>query len=384
MKRNKKKMKSATSPVKSWAEKIRNADAGNEAMSLLWAKCIGDEAEKALETHTSPSSASSVSIRCRRHKKRFTVPVSWLETCEWLCPKCYEKLSPAERERYAPRKQPQKDEKRGEGHGNSVCSKSLNIKGEGKESSAEAATERETIAQNSKRFDGCVKPPNVVRENETAEVATEDKVNRVVQEEARKGKEQEGNDRNKKLQEEDKSLTGEGKVKKICNRDSVPYVGFSESFASLMPRFRIKCKKCLKVVPCHKSWFANSMVLCPECFSGMTDVEISTFHSSHPKASAEVFEVDPVVPWKPQNTMHKTAPRVDAVPLHSPERWSSAGGTCSNEFIMRASKQELLQAVHEGKVSKARAKIELSRRRNVSYYNDLPDANINIVSLELF
>lgn len=45
-----------------------------------------------------------VSIRCRMHKKRFNVESHWLDTSEWLCPKCYGKLKPNERLRYAPRK----------------------------------------------------------------------------------------------------------------------------------------------------------------------------------------------------------------------------------------------------------------------------------------
>ena len=49
-----------------------------------------------------PSTHALVSIRCRRHKRRFNVPVIWLDTCAWLCPKCYNKLTPSERKKYAP------------------------------------------------------------------------------------------------------------------------------------------------------------------------------------------------------------------------------------------------------------------------------------------
>ena len=44
-----------------------------------------------------------VSIRCRRHKKRFEVKESWVDVCSWLCPKCYEKLTEEERKAYAPK-----------------------------------------------------------------------------------------------------------------------------------------------------------------------------------------------------------------------------------------------------------------------------------------
>lgn len=45
-----------------------------------------------------------VSIRCRRHKRRFNVEEGWLKVCEWLCPHCWEVLKTDEaRAKYAPR-----------------------------------------------------------------------------------------------------------------------------------------------------------------------------------------------------------------------------------------------------------------------------------------
>lgn len=46
------------------------------------------------------SEVKLVEMLCRRHKKRLEVPESWLETCDYLCPQCYHKLSAKERKAY--------------------------------------------------------------------------------------------------------------------------------------------------------------------------------------------------------------------------------------------------------------------------------------------
>lgn len=54
------------------------------------------------------SEVKLVEMRCRRHKKRIEVPESWLETCDYLCPQCYHKLSAKERKAYAPKRKGKK------------------------------------------------------------------------------------------------------------------------------------------------------------------------------------------------------------------------------------------------------------------------------------
>lgn len=45
-----------------------------------------------------------VSMSCRRHRRRINVRESWINTCSYLCPQCYERLTEAERLSYAPNK----------------------------------------------------------------------------------------------------------------------------------------------------------------------------------------------------------------------------------------------------------------------------------------
>lgn len=54
------------------------------------------------------SEVKLVEMLCRRHKKRIEVPESWLETCDYLCPQCYHKLSAKERKAYAPKRKGKK------------------------------------------------------------------------------------------------------------------------------------------------------------------------------------------------------------------------------------------------------------------------------------
>ena len=322
----------------------------------------------------SHSANSLVSIRCRRHKKRFNVPVTWLRICEWLCPKCFEKLTPVEREKYSPKKENSSEIRPFDEH-----SKIISIKIDSRPPQTPLKDEEEEWTGYSYKD----KPINS-KEGEAIQtrrnVKVENKVQRKACEDSREGKEQNTNARDKNREEAVKSPASEGEVEKICNRDSAPSGGIRDSLASLMPRFRINCKKCQKIVPCHKSWFANSMVLCPGCYSGMTDAEISMFHATHPQTSAEVFEVASVVPLRPQNTNYRATTKVGDVSLQSPSRWSLADGV-SNEFIVKASVKELLRAVRNGRLSKARARIEINRRKNTSYFNNLPDADVKIVSL---
>ena len=54
------------------------------------------------------SEVKLVEMLCKRHKKRIEVPESWLETCDYLCPQCYHKLSAKERKAYRPKRKGKK------------------------------------------------------------------------------------------------------------------------------------------------------------------------------------------------------------------------------------------------------------------------------------
>lgn len=49
------------------------------------------------------------------------------------------------------------------------------------------------------------------------------------------------------------------------------------------------------------------------------------------------------------------------------------GGCCSTRFIKTASVEKLQQAVKENRLSASRFRIEMKRRRNCDYYNNMPD-----------
>lgn len=80
-----------------------------ESIDALLEKCIGDESPKTEESSSTqpqsslPNPDEIVSMRCLRHRRRFNVERRWLDTCSFLCPKCYERVPEAERARYAPK-----------------------------------------------------------------------------------------------------------------------------------------------------------------------------------------------------------------------------------------------------------------------------------------
>lgn len=49
------------------------------------------------------------------------------------------------------------------------------------------------------------------------------------------------------------------------------------------------------------------------------------------------------------------------------------GGGCSTHFIKTASVEELQQAVREKRLSASRFRIEMKRRKNRDYYDNMPD-----------
>lgn len=85
------------------------------------------------------SEVKLVEMLCKRHKKRIEVPESWLETCDYLCPQCYHKLSAKERKAYRPKRKGKKGIER--------------IKAE-KKVSAEAKAAEEKLLVEEKKADG--------------------------------------------------------------------------------------------------------------------------------------------------------------------------------------------------------------------------------------
>lgn len=232
----------------------------------------------------------TVSIRCRRHKKRFDVEESWLETCGWLCPKCYHKLTEKERQRYAPKKG--------------------------------------------------------IKEKEGDE---ESFIGDFLDKRNRKG--------------------GEGVAKRETGgRTSM--IGYS--LKDLLPQYRIKCLRCGETVPCHKTWFENSKVLCPECYSKMTEEKIRKFHKEH-NASCEGAEGAGEAEKVGKKCDKRKFPEWEAAPKVFNEDSTdivAAVGGCSQGFIKRAPEPLLLQAVKRGHLSKMRFRIEMKRRQRMDYYAD--------------
>lgn len=135
------------------------------------------------------------------------------------------------------------------------------------------------------------------------------------------------------------------------------------------------CKKCKQIVPCHKIWFDTSKVLCPECYNGMTSSEIEKFHQEHPATTATYFEelenkgTEKIF----RNTARLLMESDSYTPTDLPDSLSRFGNGMDTKTILHASKQELLEAVGKGILSKARFRIEMKRRKNKDYYNSLSD-----------
>lgn len=73
--------------------------------------------------------------------------------------------------------------------------------------------------------------------------------------------------------------------------------------------------------------------------------------------------------------LEKKSPSLDAKSL-SPfltDETVFYGGGCSAHFIKTASVQELQKAVREKRLSDTRFRIEMKRRRNRDYYDNMPD-----------
>ena len=134
----------------------------------------------------------------------------------------------------------------------------------------------------------------------------------------------------------------------------------------LLPRYKISCKKCCQTVPCNYTWFDTSTVLCPSCYSRMTEYEISMFHGNNEMEKPRFPDSD--YSYMSKRLMGKKSNWIeeDAASLNS-------GGCWTSERIMSVPKYKLMLAVKRGKVSKVRARIELKRRANAEYYDMFPE-----------
>lgn len=313
--------------------------------------CIGDERKSISCVENGASLDNFVSIRCRRHKNRFNVDKSWLKTSEWLCPKCYGKLSPAERLCYAP-SGGKVDVKPFE-PGRPVVYAECNS---GRVSHNKAGSQEER-GRNGVRF-----PKGAI------EVGLP------------KGEEAKSKEKSKKGRKH-----AFGRRPALCGRRSSVEDGLSSGFgpgiAALLPTWRMKCKKCGKSAPVHKTYIDNnSSVLCPECFSHMTSEEVKEFSARNPSSTAELWQVGrpfngagsfSAEPASALNETHAVSGRYFIEDGDSSD--IALGGCCSNSRILSMTLKELAEAVRMGKVSRARARIEIVRRRKSGYFNSLPD-----------
>ena len=329
------KMERNSRPTTNWHNKKRKISDGEIEIDNLLMACIGDAADQKPNTADKVQTGCEhtdkiVSIRCRRHKKRFNVERSWLDTCKWLCPKCYEKLSLDERLKYSP-----KDE----------CS-DVRPKESGKP--VVYAKFQQPVIDNSDARDEEQK----IDSNEQGRVDKE------------------------KTHIVNASRFDKVSDDKIVDKD-VSSTILSPSLMALLPDWRMECQKCGQIVPVHKAYIDNtSSVLCPSCSSHMNAIEIEKFNSIHSVSKSHIYHVRRSVvadiktePQKELRLTTKPIPFGDSSDI-------AAGGFYSNSRIMQMSVEELSDAVRKGKISKARARIEIGRRRNREYYNSLPEVEV--------
>ena len=344
-------MKTTNDPVTMWNGSQRKTASCNKEFEDLVVSCIGDERKSITCSENEVPLDNIVSIRCRRHKKRFNVEKSWLKTSEWLCPKCYEKLSPSERLYYAPSSD--KVDVRPAEQGKPIVYEEYNSNQKSQKIVDSTGETRCNDIQLSK---------DAIEAKYPIDKETKSKV------ESKKGR---------------KHSFAQQTI--FCDQkspveDDVSSM-FSPTIAALLPSWRMKCKKCGKSVPVHKTYIDNnSSVLCPECFSQMTPSEVKEFSTRNPSSTAELWQVDQSFS-RPRSSVLKPIPNVTPTcavyrqPLVTDGGSSDValGGCYSNSRIFSMTIQELAEAVHKGKISKARAKIEIGRRRKSKYFDSLPE-----------
>ena len=275
-----------------------------------------------------------VSIRCRRHKKRFNVPISWLETSRWLCPHCYEMLSGVDREKYSPKGSETPEIREAEAWKSTMYPSKHTSDRYGRWA-------KKSYREKDVRLDSLI--GNFLDKKNSKVIPNEDEIqyNKI-------WSDAEIDSNLRRFLSEPKS------VRKMIETKCLYTKGYDKEIERLKPKYNVHCLKCGQDYPCFSFWFKTSNVLCPECASDMTREQIETFNSVHR---------DGIRPTE-----------IKKVPEEESESESvMTGYRCSNHFITHASTKELIEAVNQGRLSKARARIELRRRMKSDYFNDLPE-----------
>ena len=278
-----------------------------------------------------------VSIRCRRHKKRFNVPSSWLETSRWLCPHCYEMLSEGDREKYAPKgSETQGIREAEEGKATMYPSKHT--------SEGDGIVAKKTYREKDVGLDSLI--GNFLDKKKSKIIPNENEI-----QDNKIWSDAEIDSNLRRFLSEPKS------VRKMIGTKCLSTKGYEKEIERLKPKYKVHCLKCGQDYPCFSFWFKTSNVLCPECASDMTREQIETFNSIH-REGIRPTEIKKVPEEESESELVTT------------------GYGCSNYFITHASTKELIEAVNQGRLSKARARIELRRRMKSDYFNDLPETDV--------
>ena len=269
-----------------------------------------------------------VSIRCRRHKKRFNVKSDWLKTCKWLCPQCYNKLTANERKKYAPRSGEEVEVRQAES---------------GKSAVGVKPSQRRSVKKSHGSFIGDF----LDRRNGSKKSGIKDichDIDRAID-----------------------TILSEPPPNPCKGMSNSTSYSFRSELDALKPQYTIHCQKCGEDYPCHYFWFNKSKVLCPACAADMTSEQIEEYNRTH-------FGTLPAYKKPPAITEKKVEkPRAFIDYWGDNTEIIETGKGCSEYFIRHATKKDLLDAVKLGKLSKIRAKIELKRRESSEYFDDMPE-----------
>lgn len=155
----------------------------------------------------------------------------------------------------------------------------------------------------------------------------------------------------------------------------------------LLPQQKVKCINCGEVRPCQDDWKETSLVLCPTCYAEMGRGEASRLHEECRRRGISAVHLDgydrikdPMAVAEILEDVHRWIVKCTAISINDAVDVNAGMGDSDDmegdnlqATLENASIDELKQLVKIGKVSKARARIELRRRANPRYYGSLPD-----------
>lgn len=157
---------------------------------------------------------------------------------------------------------------------------------------------------------------------------------------------------------------------------------------SVLPKHRVKCVNCGEERPCQGDWRQTSLVLCPGCYNEMGRGESSRIHEECRRRGISAVwndgygrDRDSASVAKIMEDVHKWVERrtvIVGVGDNGGDKGGlfdsdDAGGGNLQAVLERASIDGLRGLVKAGRVSKARARMEFARRKNVKYYASLPE-----------